>query len=80
MADRSRPTPSPPPGVCLHHGGFYERIRDLEEKASAAVDERRDIVRQVTDIKVSLAKWMGGLAVLLVVVNIATAVLLKVLS
>ncbi len=78
-----RPTPSPPPrvvGTCHSHAGFYERIRDLEGRATAAAAERRDIVREVTGLRVSIARWMGGLAVLVVVVQVATAILLKVMT
>lgn len=75
----SRGTPAPATWECRSHSGLMERVRDLEERAGKASEERRDIVKQITDIRVSIAKWMGGLAVALVIVQIATAVILKVM-
>jgi len=77
---RETPSPPPPPSLCPEHSGIHQRIRDLEGRATAASEERRDIVKEVTGLRVSIARWMGGLAVLVVVVQVATAILLKVLS
>ena len=79
-ADSRRPTPPPPSDVCLHHSGIYTRIRDLEGRASAASKERRDILDKVTDIRLNIAKHMGVMGAVLVGVQIALAVLLKVWS
>lgn len=74
-----RGTPLPASWECRSHSGVLERLRDLEGRADKAAIERGEIVKQLTDIRISIARWMGGLAVALIIVQIATAVLLKVL-
>ena len=61
----NRPTPSPPPGVCPHHSGLHERIRDLEGRVDGAREERKEMSKQITDLRLTIAKWVGGMAVAL---------------
>jgi len=74
-----RPTPPPPPDVCHHHSGYSARIHDLEGRAIAASIERREIVKEITELRVTMSKWIGGLGVALAAVQIAVAFAVKLL-
>lgn len=72
-----RPTDPAPPNVCSVHSGIHERVRDLESRADKAEDRQRDLLQEITDIKVQIGRSMGGLGAILVVVQIALAFALK---
>jgi len=74
-----RPTPPPPPDVCHHHSGYSARIHDLEGRAIAASGERREIVKELTELRVTMARWIGALGVSLAAVQIAVAFAVKLL-
>jgi len=72
-------TPPPFARLCTEHSGFHQRIKDLEGRAINAGEERRSMSKELVAIRVNMAKWAGAIAVLLVVVQVTTAVILKVL-
>lgn len=74
----NRPTPAPEPHWCRDHSGLLERVRSLENRATSASQERKSIVNEITGLRVAMAKWFGGLAVLVVVVQIGAAVAVKI--
>ena len=65
--------------VCPSHSGLHHRIKDLEGRAHAAAQERKSMNKEIVALRLLLAKYAGGLAVLLAVVQVATSYLLRAL-
>ena len=74
-----RPTPPPPPDVCHHHSGYSARVHELETQARGASAERKEIVKELTELRVTMARWIGALGVSLAVVQVAVAFAVKLL-
>ena len=80
-SDRS--TPSPPPGTCAHHSGLVERVRDLEGRATSAGGERREMRKEIVDLRLAhaqtTARWSAVIIAVQAVIAIGVAVAVKIL-
>ena len=71
MTPSARHTPPPPPNIDV----LVERMRGIERRLREGEDEMKEQGKQIVDLRLFIARWGGGVAVLLVVLQVVLKLL-----